>query len=304
VRPGPALEPPEEVSAEQLDREVRAGLRGLGNTVADRVARHLVAAGLLVDDDPDAALAHARAARGLGARVPAVREAVGIAAYHAGEYAEALAELRAARRMDGSQRNIAVMADAERGLGRPERALAVVAEAGNMPDLDEDTRVELLIVASGARRDLGQAAAAVVVLQVPQLRSTAVQPWTARLWYAYAEALAAAGRPGDALTWFTATATVDEGGTDAAARAAELSGEPVEDVEILDTATVDDDRTVDSADGVADADSTGDDLADQARGADEAGDADAGARADHDEPPETTPSGEDGTGERMADPED
>ena len=66
---------------------------------ADVVARHLVAAGELLDEDPEAALAHARAARARSGRIAAVREAVGIAAYHCGDWAQALAELRAARRM-------------------------------------------------------------------------------------------------------------------------------------------------------------------------------------------------------------
>ena len=64
----------------------------------------------------------------LAARLPATREAAGIAAYHAGEYATALIELRAARRMDGSPRYLPMIADSERGLGRPERAVAFLTD--------------------------------------------------------------------------------------------------------------------------------------------------------------------------------
>ena len=110
------------MSATELDAAVRRDLRGLQKETADTVARHLVAAGTLVDDDPAQALEHARYARHRASRIAAVREATGIAAYHAGEWNEALGELRAARRMGGGPGHLAVMADIERALGRPERA--------------------------------------------------------------------------------------------------------------------------------------------------------------------------------------
>ncbi len=176
---------------------------------------------MYLDEDPALALAHARAAAGLASRIAVVREAVGLAAYHAGEFATALAELRAARRIDGSPRHLAVMADAERGLGRPERALLLARDPG-AAELDEEARAELLIVLSGARRDLGEPEAAVLLLQ-DEAAAAGVRPWSARLWYAYAEALLAAGRPADAARWFASAATVDDTQqTDAADRATEL----------------------------------------------------------------------------------
>ncbi|MGF7236978.1 MAG: tetratricopeptide repeat protein [Frankia sp.] len=216
-----APEPPDEAQPELLDPLVRRDLRSLTGPTADRVARHLVAAAMNVDGDPSTALAHARAARSLAARIASVREAAGLAAYHAGEYAEAIAELRAARRIDGSARHLPVIADAERGLGRPERALALASDPG-AADLDDASRVELAIVLSGARRDLGQHEAAVVMLQGPDLSRQTVESWTPRLWYAYAEALLAAGRPDDAVRWFTSVAAVDDGATDAAERLADI----------------------------------------------------------------------------------
>ncbi|HMA47274.1 MAG TPA: hypothetical protein VKP11_08755, partial [Frankiaceae bacterium] len=220
-RAGRRLDPPSDARADDLDPDVRRDLRGLAPATAERVARHLVAAGRLLDEEPRQALAHARAARALAGRVAAVREAAGLAAYHVGEFTEALAELRTARRLDGSPRHLPAMADAERGLGRPERALALAADPA-AARLDAAGRVELLVVASGARRDLGQPDAALVTLQGPDLDSPTVRPWTPRLWYAYAEALLAAGRVQDAVDWFDAVATVDEGETDAAGRAAAL----------------------------------------------------------------------------------
>jgi tetratricopeptide (TPR) repeat protein len=189
------------------------------------VAAHLVAAGLLLDDDPVQARAHAWYARGLAPRLAVVREAAGVTAYAAGDYAAALSELRAVRRMTGAIDMLPIMADCERGLGRPDRALALARD----PDarkLDAAAKVELGIVVSGARRDRGEHEAAVVALQGPALDSDRLQPWTPRLWYAYAEALLAAGRREEALRWFESTAAVDDGEeTDAPQRAALLRGE-------------------------------------------------------------------------------
>ena len=109
---------------------MRAELRSLSKPNADAVGKHLVAAGQLLDTDAAQALAHARAARARAARVAAVREAVGIAAYHAGEWAEALTELRTARRISGDPRNLPLMADCERALGRPAKAVRMLSDPG------------------------------------------------------------------------------------------------------------------------------------------------------------------------------
>lgn len=191
--------------------------------LADLVASHLVAAGWMLDEDPELALAHSRFARSRGSRVAAVREATGVAAYHTGEWSEALAELRAARRLGGGPGHLALLADCERALGRPERALEI-ARSPEAALLGMDEAVELRIVAAGARRDLGQFDAAVVALQGPDLDAAGSEPWRARLRYAYADNLQAAGRQQDAVRWFLAAAEVDvEDVTDAAERAMELS---------------------------------------------------------------------------------
>jgi tetratricopeptide (TPR) repeat protein len=206
------------VTADLLDPEARRDLRGLPRDLADLVARHLVAVGELVDDEPEAALVHARFARHLASRVAIVREAAGLAAYHAGEWAEALSELRASRRMGGDG-HLPVMADAERALGRPERAIDL-SRSPEARDLEPEEAVELLIVVSGARRDLGEHDAAVVGLQVPELDASRDEPWVPRLFYAYAEALQAAGRTDDAVRAFLEAARADvEGETDAEERA-------------------------------------------------------------------------------------
>lgn len=214
---------PDDVAPRDLDRDARAELRSLPASLADKVACHLVAAGRALDDDAQTARAHAWYARQLAPRLAVVREAAGVTAYATGDYPAALAELRAVRRMTGDPSGLPMMADCERGLGRPDRALALARDP-DVRRLDAAAKIELGIVVSGARRDRGEHDAAVVALQGPALDSDRLQPWTARLWYAYAEALLAAGRREEALRWFESAAAVDDNDeTDAAERAAALS---------------------------------------------------------------------------------
>ena len=181
-------------------------------------------AGRLIDEDPEKAYEYARSAQQLAPRLAATREALGLTAYLSDRYAEALAELRAARRITGSNHQWAVMADCERGLGRPEKALEM-AQAPEAKELDKGTQIELRIVAAGARRDLGQVDAAVAMLQGADLTPAQVEPWTARLRYAYADALLEAGREPEAREWFARASEVDSDGiTDADDRIAELDG--------------------------------------------------------------------------------
>ncbi len=242
----------DDIDARDLDREVRDELQSLSRPVAERVARHLVAAGQLVVEEPEKALAHADAARRLAPRIAAVREAVGLAAYHAGQWQTAIAELRAYHRMTGRQTHLAVLADCERALGRPERAVDLYRTT-DLAQLAADEATELLIVTAGARRDLGQHAAAVAMLQVSQLTSAPEAAWAARLRYAYADALLAAGRREEAREWFARAADVDEElTTDAAERLFELDGVVLEDTapESDDTDEVPDEAGADGADGV------------------------------------------------------
>ncbi|MET8571324.1 hypothetical protein [Streptomyces sp. NPDC004783] len=215
---------PDDVTGEEIDKDVRQELQSLPKTLADDVARNLVMVARLLDEDPEAAYGYSKVALRLASRVAAVREAGGFAAYANQKYAEALAEFRAARRMTGSVDLWPVMADCERGLGRPEKALDM-AGAPEVQKLDKAGQVEMRLVAAGARRDMGQLDAAIVTLQSPELASSSVQPWTARLRYAYADALLAAGREREAREWFAKAVESDrDGSTDASDRLAELDG--------------------------------------------------------------------------------
>jgi tetratricopeptide (TPR) repeat protein len=205
-----------------LERSVRAELRSLSKPNAEVVAAHLIAAGMAVDTDPQRALEHARAARGRASRLASVREAVGVSAYHAEEWAEAITELRTARRISGDPRNLPLLADCERALGRPAQALRMLSDP-QVGRLDPETRAELFIVIAGARRDLGQLDAALSVLARGGLDRERPRAGSIRLWYAYADILAELGRAEDAASWFAASAALDaDGETDAAERAAAL----------------------------------------------------------------------------------
>ncbi|MBB3675358.1 tetratricopeptide (TPR) repeat protein [Modestobacter versicolor] len=193
---------------------MRSALRGLDPRNADAVGRHLVAAGGLIEEDPELALEHARAARDRASRLAPVREAVGVAAYHAGDFAEAARELRAYARMSGDESYRAVLADCERALGRPENALRLVQEA-LAAHPDEEELVELRLVEAGARQDLGEGAAAALVLE----GALGGRPTPAglgqpdlghlRLATAYADLLSARGEAELAHEWYSAIAAAD-----------------------------------------------------------------------------------------------
>jgi hypothetical protein len=124
-----------------------------------------------------------------------------------------------------------MLADSERALGRIDRALGVVADSRKFT-LDRATEVELRIVESGIRRDQGLAEAAVVVLQLPELKERRMRPWSARLFYAYADALLDAGRTEQAREWFARAAAADrDEQTDAAERFDELDDVVIDDLD-------------------------------------------------------------------------
>jgi len=230
---------PDGIEAEQLDPEALAELRTLPGDLAEVIARLLVATA--VTDDTDKAYRYAKQARGLAARVGIVRETCAIAAYQAGDWAGALAEFRAARRLTGRDSYLPLMADSERALGRLDRALDLVTSP-EAKAADRETRIELRIVESGIRRDQGLLEAAVVALQGPELSGSRIRPEHARLYYAYADAQLAAGRDDEAREWFGRAASADVNGeTDAAERFEDLDDFSFDDLDDDDLNDDDDD---------------------------------------------------------------
>ncbi len=208
-----------------MPRNVRAELKSLPKELATIVGAHLVAAGELIETDPEAAYAHAEAAKRRAARLAIAREALAETAYAAGHYDVALTEFRALRRMTGSPDYIAVLADCERALGRPDAALKLVRE-GEQSVKDPALLIELRIVQAGARADAGQQAEALRLLanEIESPRGVVPRPAQARLRYAYAALLLEQGDQDAAQDWFTAAARIDPEGTDALDRVDELNG--------------------------------------------------------------------------------
>jgi tetratricopeptide (TPR) repeat protein len=208
---------PEEITGEELEKSVRAELLSLSAENAKVVARHMACVNLYMDTDVELSYKHAFAAAYHAGRLAVVRETCGYAAYRAGHYEIALKELRAANRISGDVSMWPVMADCERGLGNPLKALKM-AGSDEVRRLGKAEEIEMRIVASGARRDLGEIDAAVVTLQCKEL-SNDKEEWAVRLRYAYADALDAAGRSEEAREWFAKCAAVDvDEITDAAER--------------------------------------------------------------------------------------
>ena len=208
---------PEEVTGEELEKTVRAELLSLSAENAKVVSRHLVCVNMYMDSDPQLAHKHGIAAAHHAGRLAVVRESAGYAAYRAGHYEIALKELRASNRISGDVSMWPVMADCERGLGNPLKALAL-AGSPEVKKLGKAEEIEMRIVASGARRDLGENDAAVITLTCKELKNES-EEWSVRLRYAYADALDHAGRKEEAREWFIKCAEIDrEEMTDASER--------------------------------------------------------------------------------------
>ena len=209
---------PEDVTGEELEKSVRAELLSLSPENAKVVSRHLACINLYQDSDPLLAHKHGIAAAHHAGRLAVVRESAGYAAYRAGYFEIALKELRAAFRISGDVSSMAVMADCERGLGNPLKALAL-AGSPDVKRLAKPEEIEMRIVAAGARRDLGEFDAAVVTLTCKELKNESDE-WAVRLRYAYADALDAAGRLDESRIWFAKCAELDsDDSTDASERA-------------------------------------------------------------------------------------
>lgn len=215
---------PADVDGLDLDRAVRSELVTLSKENARGVGEHLIMVARLLDEDIDLARAHADAAVRRAGRVPSVREARGMVAYHEGDWHLALTEFRTARRLSGSGHLLPYLVDCERALGRVEKALDLAhsPEANALPMAE---RAEIAIIVSGIRRDAGQPQAALEILEGPHLKPGRTDSWAPRMYYAYADALLDLDRRDEARAWFQAAADVDTDlQTDAWERLDELDG--------------------------------------------------------------------------------
>lgn len=161
---GRNLDIPASVTWEMLDKEAWTRLSPLPKETAELVARHLVMSGELVDSNPELAYEHAKAALKMAWRIDVVREAVALTSYACGNYAEALREVRTVRRMSGMDVLRAIEADSERGLGKPEKALDLISQT-DLGSLEDSERLELAIIESAARADMGEYETGLAVIE-------------------------------------------------------------------------------------------------------------------------------------------
>ncbi|GHD51560.1 hypothetical protein GCM10008097_26550 [Mycetocola manganoxydans] len=235
---------PVSVTSNDLDRVSRNELKTLTTDNAERVARHLAMAAMLIDEDPELAHQHALSAARRAGRIGVVRETLAITAYETGDYALALRELRTHRRITGSNDQLPLMVDSERGVGRPERAL----ELGRTVDratLSPAVRVALSIAMSGARLDLGQPDLALAELQVPELNPDRAFEWSPELFSAQAEVLEELQRADEAAVW---RKRADVASAALAERSGEYESETMEVFEILEIDDEEETAVVDEID--------------------------------------------------------
>lgn len=229
---------PDDVTPNDLGRDVRNELKTLTAESQEYVARHLAMAARLIEDEPVTAHEHALCASRRGGRIGVVRETLAITAYRTGDFALALRELRTYRRITGRDDQLPLMVDSERGLGRPDRALELARSVprGTLP---VPVQVELAIAMSGARLDLDQPELALAELEIPQLDPDVAFSWSPALFSAYATVLEELGRAEEAELWLHRA--------DVAAAALESSDGDDDIIEVFEDEVFEDENAVDHA---------------------------------------------------------
>lgn len=191
---------PEEITDQDLELGIRVQLKTLTAENAEMTARHLAMVSILHDQDPELAHQHALAAAKRAGRIAIVRETVGVTAYQVGDYGLAMRELTTYRRLSGSNDQLPIMVDCERGLGRPEKALEL-GRSVDRKSLPTSVRVNLAIVMSGARLDLGETDLALAELEIPELDPKKVYEFSTYLFRAYGNTLIIGNRESEAKKW-------------------------------------------------------------------------------------------------------
>ena len=136
-----------------LSSDERERLRGLSKEHAENIGLHILAAFAQEEDDPQNALEHAKWVARQASRIDFARETLAFIAYRQGDYKLALREFRTAYRMNGFQDYLPFIADCERGLGNPKKAVELaLSDEGKA--LHGSPKVEMFLVYAGALGDL------------------------------------------------------------------------------------------------------------------------------------------------------
>jgi tetratricopeptide (TPR) repeat protein len=136
-----------------LSKDEKERLRGLAKEHAENIGLHILAAYTLEESDPQSALEHAKWAARQASRIDFSRETLAFVSYRQGDYKLALREFQTAHRMNGFADYLPFMADCERGLGNPKKAIEL-ALSDEGKSLQGESKVEMFLVYAGALGDL------------------------------------------------------------------------------------------------------------------------------------------------------
>ena len=144
---------PKGIEWSMLSTDDRERLRGLSKEHAENIGLHILAAYTLEERDPELALEHAKWVAHQASRIDFARETLAFVAYHQGDYKLALREFRTAFRMNGFLDYLPFIADCERGMGEPKKAIET-AMSDDAKYLRGESKAEMFLVYAGALGDL------------------------------------------------------------------------------------------------------------------------------------------------------
>jgi tetratricopeptide (TPR) repeat protein len=190
---------------------------------ADRaIARLERAVELLERADARGAASEAAKAKDLAPRSATVREVLGMALYRQERWHEALAAMQAYRRISGRADQNHLIADCQRALGHPERAVPLAEEALVARGVPLAAKAEAVIVAASALADMARFDQALGLLRRVKTRDDVAGPEVLRVWYVTGDVLARAGRPQEAAREFRKIMRHDPSAFDVAERLSQL----------------------------------------------------------------------------------
>lgn len=144
---------PKGIEWRMLTTDDRERLRGLSKEHAENIGLHILAAYTLEESNPELALEHAKWVARQASRIDFARETLAFVAYRQGDYKLALREFRTAFRMNGFLDYLPFIADCERGMGEPKKAIEVAA-SDDAKYLRGEAKAEMFLVYAGALGDL------------------------------------------------------------------------------------------------------------------------------------------------------
>lgn len=144
---------PKGIEWSMLSADDRERLRGLSKEHAENIGLHILAAYTLEERDPELALEHAKWVAHQASRIDFARETLAFVAYRQGDYKLALREFRTAFRMNGFLDYLPFIADCERGMGEPKKAIET-AMSDDAKYLRGESKAEMFLVYAGALGDL------------------------------------------------------------------------------------------------------------------------------------------------------